>query len=118
MEEEIEKQENKNVASESTNVVRQIMSGRIFVITGIQKHLGYIFFVFFLAVVYIGYCYSVENTATENKKLDEELKLLRTEYVYKSTNLMMMGKKSEVLKQIEKRNLTLKEPRNPFTRVK
>ncbi|MDR1553948.1 MAG: hypothetical protein LBS69_10895 [Prevotellaceae bacterium] len=111
-------QENKNDSLVRSNVLKDIISGKIFVSSNIQKHLGYIFFIFFLAVFYIGYCYTVENTIRENKKLDKEIKLLRTEYIYQSSELMRTGKKSEIIKQIQERNLTLKEPKNPFIRIK
>ncbi|MDR2651771.1 MAG: hypothetical protein LBC68_05600 [Prevotellaceae bacterium] len=118
MEEKDKIQENKSNGSNTMKILKDIISGKIFVSSNIQKHLGYIFFIFFLAVFYIGYCYTVENTIRENKRLDKEIKLLRTEYIYQSSELMRIGKKSEILKQIQERNLTLKEPKNPFIRIK
>ena len=118
MEERNNINENKTPVSNKDNLLKQIITGRIFVNTSIQKHLGYIIFVFCLAVVYIGYRYRVENTALENRTLDNDIKRLHTEYVYQSKHLMNLGKKSKILEQIRKKNLTLKEPQNPFTRIK
>jgi hypothetical protein len=111
-------QENKNTGSNVAAILKQIMSGNIFVGAGIQKHLRYVFFLFFLAVLYIGYSYKVENIAIESKKLDNELKLLRTEYVYLSSELQKKGTQSEIMKQISNRNLKLKEAKIPFKRIK
>ena len=110
--------DNKNSVSNRTNILKQIITGRIFISAGIQKYLGYIIFMFFLAAFYIGYRYKVESTALENKKLDNEIKRLHTEYIYKLTELMRKGNRSKVLEQIQKRSLTIKEPQNPFTRIK
>ncbi|MDR3227072.1 MAG: hypothetical protein LBT56_05315 [Prevotellaceae bacterium] len=118
MEEKNNIQENKNSGISTTKIFRQIITGRMFVSASIQKHLGYILLLFFLAVFYIGYRYKVESTARENKEIDNEIKLLHPEYIYKSKELMIMGRKSEVLKQIQKRNLTIKESKNPFIRIK
>lgn len=110
--------ENKSPETKKAGILAQIITGRIFVNSNIQKHLGYIVFVFFLAVVYIGYRYKVQDTALENKKLDTEIKALHTEYINRLTELMNMSKRSEVLMQIQKRNITLKESQSPFTRIK
>lgn len=110
-------QKNKNGESDISKILKDIMSGKIFVSTNIQKHLRYIFFVFFLAVFYIGYRYTVENTVRESKKLDDDIKLLRTEYIYQSSQLMEEGRKSNIIKKLQNKNLTLKEPEKPFRRI-
>jgi len=119
--------ENKKPVSKRTGgILAEIISGRIFINKNIQKHVGYFIFVFFLAALYIGYRYKVESTALENKKLDSEIKELHTEYIYKLTELMKKGTKSEVLKKIKEMNqdtiqtrkITIKESQNPFTRIK
>jgi hypothetical protein len=118
MEEKNNINENKNSASNKDNLLKQIITGRIFVNTSIQKHIGYIIFIFLLAVVYIGYRYKVESTALENRTLDNDIKRLHTEYVYQSKHLMNLGKKSKIFEQIRKKNLTVKEPQNPFILIK
>jgi ABC-type transport system involved in cytochrome bd biosynthesis fused ATPase/permease subunit len=118
MEENNNINENKKSAPKKTGILTQFITGRIFLNTSIQKHVGYIIFLFFLAVIYIGYRYKFENTTIENKQLDNEIKQLNTEYIHKLTELMNKGKKSEVLRQIQKRNLTIKEPQNPFILIK
>ncbi|MDR0755046.1 MAG: hypothetical protein LBF04_06625 [Prevotellaceae bacterium] len=118
MEETDNMQKNKNSESDASKILKDIISGKIFVSANIQKHLRYIFFVFFIAVFYIGYRYAVENTVRENKKLDDEIKLLRTEYIYQSSQLMEEGRKSNIIKKLKNKNLTLKEPENPFRRIK
>ncbi|MDR1348772.1 MAG: hypothetical protein LBJ63_10210 [Prevotellaceae bacterium] len=116
MEETNNIQENRN--TDSTNILKDIISGKIFINKNIQKHLKYIFFLFFIAVFYIGYCYKVETTAIENKKLDRELMLLRVEYVNQLNKLSNAKKKSEVIKKLQDRHSTLKESKTPFKRIK
>ena len=118
MEEKNNINDDKKKGQNKASILKQIMTGRIFVNTSIQKHRGYIVFLFFLAIVYIGYRYKVENTALENRELDNDIKKLRTDYIQKATRLMKMGKKSKVLEQIRERNLTIKESQNPFIRIK
>jgi hypothetical protein len=118
MEEKNNIQENKSTGSNASKILKDIMSGKIFVSENIQKHLKYIFFLFFIAVFYIGYCYKVETTTIENKKLDNELMLLRTEYVKQLNNLSNVKKKSEIIKRLQDKNLTLKESQKPFKRIK
>ena len=110
--------ENNKSVSNKTNIWALIFKGEIFLNTNIHKHLGYIIFVFFLAAIYIGYRYKVVNTAIESKKLDHEIKQLHAEHVRKSAELMEKGIKLEILKQIQKRNLTLKESKSPFILIK
>jgi hypothetical protein len=111
-------QNNGNSKSNTFKMLKDIISGKIFVSQNIQKQLRYIFFVFFIAVFYIGYRYTVENTVRENKKLDDEIKLLRTEYIYQLAQLMEEGRKSNIIKKLKEKNLTLKEPKNPFIQIK
>ncbi|MDR1983800.1 MAG: hypothetical protein LBQ28_03115 [Prevotellaceae bacterium] len=111
-------QKNQKSGSNTAGILKLVMTGKIFVSTGIQKHLGYIFFIFFLAVFYIGYLYKVESIVQESKRLNDEIKSLRTHYIHVSTELMRKSKKSEIIKQIQDRKLTLKEAEKPFVRVK
>ncbi|MDR0419854.1 MAG: hypothetical protein LBH30_00135 [Prevotellaceae bacterium] len=110
--------EEKNTGLNAAKILKDIMSGKIFVSGNIQKHLGYVVFLFFIAVFYIGYCYKVEDTALENKKLSKEIIFLRTEYINQLTKLSNEKKKSEIMKKIQDKNLTLKESKKPFMRVK
>ncbi|MDR2065747.1 MAG: hypothetical protein LBP85_08595 [Prevotellaceae bacterium] len=118
MEENNSMQNSNSSKSDTSKMLKDIISGKIFVSANIQKYSRYIFFVFFLAAFYIGYRYTVENTVRENKKLDDEIKLLRTEYIYQSSQLMSEGRKSNIIKKIEDKNLTLKESKIPFRRIK
>ncbi|MDR2127290.1 MAG: hypothetical protein LBP63_10750 [Prevotellaceae bacterium] len=118
MEEKNNTEANQNNGSKAAKILKDIMSGKIFVSANIQKHLGYIFFLFFLALFYIAYRYTVDNTFRENNKLDVELKLLRTEYVYQLSNLTKESRKSKIEQKLKDKNSTLKETSKPFIRIK
>jgi hypothetical protein len=109
---------NKSKDTNKANILKQIITGRIFVSTRIQKHSGYIVFLFLLAILYIGYRYKVDSTALASKELDKQIQWLRTDYIRKLTTLMQKGTKLETLKQIREKSLTLKEPQNPFIQIK
>jgi hypothetical protein len=116
MEEKNDIKENKNSENSSGKVWNLIISGRIFLV--LSKHFNYILFVFLLVVFYIAYRYKVEDIAIKNKKIETEAKTLQTEYIFQSTELMRRVKKNEILKQIQERNLNLKEAKNPFIKIK
>ena len=117
MEEKNKIEDNKKTADNENVILREIINGRIF-IRIFQKHLVYILFVFFLAICYMGYHYTFENTFRENSKLDDEIKLLRTEHIDKVRKLLKMSTNAEVLKRIKEKNLTIQESKEPFIRIK
>lgn len=111
-----EEREKKTSAS-FKSMLKDLISGRFIVGKNIQKHIGYLFFVFILAMFYIGYRYKVESTAIENKKIEQEIKAMQAEFLTKKIDLMRLSKHSEILKQVQKRSLSIKEPKNPPQRI-
>lgn len=72
------------------------------------KHLPYIIFLTFLAILYIANGYYADDKIREVNKISNQLKELRTEYIYTKSQLMFASKQSEVAKSVQE--LGLKEP--------
>ena len=72
------------------------------------KHLPYIIFLTFLAILYIANGYYADDKIREVNKISNQLKELRTEYIYTKSQLMFASKQSEVAKSVHE--LGLKEP--------
>jgi hypothetical protein len=79
------------------------------------KHLPYILFLAFVAILYIANGYYADDKIREFNKTTNQLKELRSEYISTKSELMFASKQSEVAKSAEK--LGLKEPVVPPTKI-
>lgn len=79
------------------------------------KHLPYIIFLTCLAILYIANGYYADDQIREVNKVTNQLKELRTEYIYTKSELMFASKQSEVAKSAEQ--LGLKEPVVPPIKI-
>lgn len=80
------------------------------------KHLPFIIFLAFIAILYIANGYYADDKIREVNKISNQLKELRSEYISTKSDLMFASKQSEVAKSAEK--LGLKEPVVPPTKIK
>lgn len=97
---------------------KSIFSGSILQSDFLYKQRWYILLLFVLSVFYISNRYKAEKTLRYSAKLKIEVTDKKAEYVTKSSELMRLSKRSEVLKLIQRRNLDLKESKIPPKRVK
>ncbi len=72
------------------------------------KHVPFVLFLAVLAIAYIAYGYYADNTIREVNKITNQLKELRSEFIYTKSELMFASKQSEVAKAAEP--IGLKEP--------
>ena len=79
------------------------------------KHLPYILFLGFLAILYIANGYYADDKIREVNKLSNQLKELRSEYISTKSELMFASKQSEVARAAEE--LGLKEPVTPPVKI-
>ena len=56
----------------------------------------FVFFLTFLAIIYIGNSYMAENIVRKIDQTEKELKELRSEYISGKTDLMLKSKQTEV----------------------
>ena len=80
------------------------------------KHLPFIIFLAFIAILYIANGYYADDKIREVNKISNQLKELRSEYISTKSDLMFASKQSEVAKAVEK--LGLKEPVIPPIKIK
>ncbi len=80
------------------------------------KHLPFIIFLAFLAILYIANGYYADDKIREVNKISNQLKELRSEYISTKSDLMFASKQSEVAKAADK--LGLKEPVVPPTKIR
>jgi len=97
--------------------IKKVFDGSVLVSDGMIKHLPYILFLVFLAVVYIGNRFSAEYVIRKMYKLQQEIKDLNSESIATASELMNNSKQSVVLKESNKRGLGLKESTIPPTKV-
>jgi hypothetical protein len=93
-----------------------VFSGTFLTSDKTLKHLPFIIFLAFIAILYIANGYYADDKIREVNKISNQLKELRSEYISTKSDLMFASKQSEVAKSVEK--LGLKEPVVPPTKIK
>ena len=73
---------------------------------GVVRMMPYIFFLTFLALIYIGNTYYAERTIRDIDRTERELKELHSEFITAKSELMYRSKLSEVAVAISTRDLT------------
>lgn len=79
------------------------------------KHVPFILFGAVLATAYIAYGYYADDTIREVNKISNNLKELKSEFIYTKSELMFASKQSEVAKAAE--SIGLKEPIVPPLKI-
>ncbi|MDR1054826.1 MAG: hypothetical protein LBL90_03175 [Prevotellaceae bacterium] len=97
---------------------KSIFSGSILQSDYVYKQRWYILLFFILSIIYISNRYIADKVLRHGIKLRLEAAEKKAEYVTKSSELMRLSKRSQVLMQIEKRDIDLKESKTPPKRVK
>lgn len=92
-----------------------VFSGTFLTNDSTLKHLPYLLFLAFVAILYIANGYYADDKIREFNKTTNQLKELRSEYISTKSELMFASKQSEVAKSAEK--LGLKEPIVPPTKI-
>jgi hypothetical protein len=88
-------------AGKVTRSLMDILNGNFLTSERVVGYLPFIFFLTFIAMVYIGNGYQAENTIRDINRLSNELKEMRSEYITTKSELMFRSKQSEVAKSLE-----------------
>lgn len=91
------------------NPVTALLTGNILTQDSVVKHLPYLLFLAFLAIVYIANGYMAESSVRKINKMEQEIKELRSEQISIKSELNNTIIESELKKIIEDRNLGLTE---------
>ena len=80
--------------------IHSVIDGTFLTRESVIKSLPFIFYIAFLAVLYIGNAFYAEKKIMQIEKIKKELKELRSESISVKSKLMYLSKQSEVIKRI------------------
>jgi hypothetical protein len=83
-------------ASAVKGKISAFITGKILIQNDVLKNAPFFIFLFAIALIYIGNGYYAEDTVRRAQSLENELKELRSEYIYTKSELMFSSKQSEV----------------------
>lgn len=92
-----------------------VFSGTFLTNESTLKHVPFILFLAFIAILYIANGYQADDKIREVNKITNELKELRSEYISTKSDLMFVSKQSEVAKAAEP--MGIKEPIVPPMKI-
>ena len=104
-----EEQNNK----QNKNILRNILDGSFLTKNFFVKQMPFIFFLAFLAVIYISNRNQSEKILNKINKLQREVRELRSESITIASDLMFISKQSEVNDMVVKKGLGLQEVTEP-----
>ena len=81
--------------------IQSILDGTILTKDRVVKSLPFLFYMTFLAIIYIANTFYSEKKIIEIEKIKKELKELRSESITTKSKLMFYSRQSEVIKRIE-----------------
>ena len=100
------------------NSILGVMAGNVLTKKNLTKQWGLVLLLIFLAFVYIGNRYSCEQKIAEIDRLQKRLTDVKFEALTRSSELMELGKQSEVHKLMNTKNVNLTESTTPPYRIK
>ena len=92
-----------------------IFSGTFLTNESTLKHVPFLLFLAFIAILYIANGYQADDKIREVNRITNELKELRSEYISTKSDLMFVSKQSEVAKAAEP--MGIKEPIVPPMKI-
>jgi len=90
-------------------ILREFLDGSVLTKDIFIKQLPYIFFLTFLAGVYITNRYNAEKLVKQASKLQREISDLRSESVAIASELMFLSNQTQVAKLLKEKGMDLKE---------
>ncbi len=92
-----------------------VFSGTFLTNESTLKHVPFLLFLAFIAILYIANGYQADDKIREVNRITNELKELRSEYISTKSDLMFVSKQSEVAKSAEP--MGIKEPVVPPMKI-
>ncbi len=97
--------------------VRDILNGSLLTRGIILKNIGFIIWLTFLGIVYIGNRYHAEKVARAMTDLQSEVKDLRAESITTAAELMYVSRQSIVIQMVKNNKLDLQESVQPPLKI-
>jgi len=101
----------------SSSAFRGLMDGSLLTRKAVQKQLPFIFFMALLGLLYISNRYHADRLRRDIKVLKSDLGELRAKALFTSSELMKMGRQTEVAEYLKKYGLELKESEVPPKKI-
>ena len=98
--------------------IRDILNGSLLTRGIILKNIGFIIWLTFLGIVYIGNSYHAEKVARDINRLQREVKDLRAESITTAADLMYISRQSVVQDMVKTKRLEVKESVEPPYKIK
>ncbi|WP_291859331.1 FtsL-like putative cell division protein [Marinilabilia sp.] len=92
---------------------KELLYGRFLAEKSVGQHWGFLAFLVFLGVLYIGNSYQMEHHLDRQADLLHELKELKYEAITTSSELMNMSKQSEVMERVNNAGIELEVLKTP-----
>jgi hypothetical protein len=92
---------------------KEFLYGRFLANRSVGQHWGYLAFLVFLGVIYIGNRYQMEHLLDQQADLLHDLKELKYEAITTSSELMNMSKQSEVMERVNRAGIELEVLKTP-----
>ena len=102
----------------SGSSIRDIFNGSLITRGIILKNIGFIIWLTFLGIVYIGNSYHAEKVARSINSLQREVRDLRAESITTAADLMYVSRQSVVQQMIRNNRLDLKESVEPPYKIR
>jgi cell division protein FtsL len=102
----------------TSSVLRGVLDGTLLTRKAVQKQLPFLLFIAFIGLLYISNRYHADKVRREIVSLKLELGELRAHALFTSSELMKMGRQTEVAEIVKKYNLDLKESEDPPKKIK
>ena len=102
----------------SSSALRGIIDGSLLTRKAVQKQLPFLLFIAFIGIMYISNRYHADKLRREIASLKLELGELRAHSLFTSSELMKMGRQTEVADFVNKYGLEIKESLVPPKKIK
>lgn len=101
--------EKEEVYYKSSHLLKGLIDGTLLTRKFVIRQLPFLFFLAFLGLIYISNRYHADKTRNKIFSLKNELQELRSEALYTSSELMKLGRQTEVARELKEKGLDLKE---------
>lgn len=97
--------------------LKSFLGGSLLASEKALKHMPFVFFIAFLAILMISNRYWSEKTIRKMEAVQDSIKELRAESVTYETELMKMNRPSEIVNKVKASGLDLLEPTEPARKL-
>jgi hypothetical protein len=110
--------EKEDKPTENLHLLRGLVDGTLITRSFFTRQMPFFLFLAFLGIIYISNRYHSDSTRNNVFRLKNELLELRSEALYTASELMRMGRQTEVAREVRNRGLDLKESMEPPKKIK